>query len=130
MRKSLGDKRREISAEQIRHITDIYRAFKETEQSKIFVTTDFGYRKVTVERPLQLNFQANSERIERLKEQAAFQQLAISKKKDAKAKAKEEAEGRKQQKTIMAMLSAMPTTLFKARMPLKKNWTRRPGLLA
>jgi type I restriction enzyme M protein len=121
MRKSLGDKRREISAEQIGQITSIYHAFTETEQSKIFATTDFGYRKITVERPMHLNFQANSERIGRLKEQAAFQQLAISKKKDINTKTGEEAKGHKQQEAIMAMLSAMTSTLFKARDAFEKE---------
>jgi len=115
MRKSLGNKRREISAQQIEQITDLFMAFKEGEHCKIFDSTDFGYRKITVERPLRLNFQASSERIARLKDESAFQNLAISKKKQAKEKAKEEAEGRKQQDAIIAMLDKLPTTLFKAR---------------
>ncbi|HEY8477151.1 MAG TPA: class I SAM-dependent DNA methyltransferase, partial [Chloroflexota bacterium] len=45
MRRSLGDKRREISGEQIEEITRIYLSFEEGERSKIFDTTDFGYRK-------------------------------------------------------------------------------------
>src|SRR5438067_12146079 len=44
MRKSLGDKRREISKVQIGRITEIYLSFTEGEYSKIFDTTDFGYR--------------------------------------------------------------------------------------
>ena len=81
MRKSLGDKRREISAEQIQQVTRIFESFKEGEHSKIFATEDFGYRKITVERPLRLNFQASPERIERLKQEKAFLNLATSKKK-------------------------------------------------
>ncbi|HXF91828.1 MAG TPA: N-6 DNA methylase [Nitrospiraceae bacterium] len=95
MRRSLGDKRREISVEQIQQITDLFTAFKEGEHCKIFDTTDFGYRKITVERPLRLNFQAGPERMARLKEETAFKNLAVSKKKQAKEKAKEEEEGRK-----------------------------------
>jgi type I restriction enzyme M protein len=51
MRKSLGDKRREISKEHIGRITEIFLSFIDGEYSKIFDTTDFGYRKITVERP-------------------------------------------------------------------------------
>ena len=115
MRRSLGDKRREISAEQIAQITDLFTAFKEGEQCKIFDSTDLGYRKITVERPLRVNFQASPERIARLKGQTAFQNLAISKKKNAKEKAAEETEGRKQQAAILTMLGTLPAALFKDR---------------
>jgi type I restriction enzyme M protein len=53
MRKSLGDKRREISTEQIGEITRLFETFRECTQSRIFKTSDFGYRKITVERPLR-----------------------------------------------------------------------------
>lgn len=112
MRKSLGDKRREILLQQIEQITSLFTAYKEGEYCKIFNTTDFGYRKITVERPLRLNFQASPERIERLREQKAFQDLANSKKKDATAKAQEEALGRKEQEKILALLRNLPTTVF------------------
>ncbi len=56
MRKSLGQKRREVSDDHISQITDLYNAFEESEIVKIFDTTDFGYRKIVVERPLRLNF--------------------------------------------------------------------------
>jgi type I restriction enzyme M protein len=127
MRKSLGDKRREISPEHIKKTTEIHQAFAEGEHCKIFDTTYFGYRKITVERPLHLNFQASKERIERLKEQSAFQQLATSKKKEANAKAAEEAEGRKQQEAMLAMLSKMPATLYKDRPSFKKalDWAAK-----
>jgi len=115
MRRSLGDKRREISAEQIQQITDLFTAFKEDEHCKIFDTTDFGYRKITVERPLRLNFQASPERMARLKEETAFKNLAVSKKKHAKEKATEAEEGRKKQEAIVGMLKMLPSTLFKDR---------------
>jgi type I restriction enzyme M protein len=115
MRRSLGDKRREISPEQIAQITDLFMAFKEGEHCKIFDAKDFGYRKITVERPLRLNFQASPERIARLKDETAFQNLAISKKKNPKEKAAEEAEGRKEQATILTMLGTLPSALFKNR---------------
>ena len=52
-RKSLGNKRNDISPEQIQKITKIYGDFKESDVSKIFDNDAFGYRKITVERPLR-----------------------------------------------------------------------------
>ncbi|MCO7237542.1 SAM-dependent DNA methyltransferase, partial [Cobetia sp. Dlab-2-U] len=43
--------------------------------SKIFDTTDFGYREIRVERPLRLNFQVSEERLARLHNEKAFQKL-------------------------------------------------------
>ena len=54
LRKNLGSKNCELSDEDIRRICDTFRAFEETEQSKIFPNEAFGYWKVTVERPLRL----------------------------------------------------------------------------
>ncbi|MEA2034283.1 MAG: class I SAM-dependent DNA methyltransferase [Euryarchaeota archaeon] len=51
-RKSLGNKRNDISAEQIAEITRIYGEFQENDLCKIFRNEDFGYHKITVERPL------------------------------------------------------------------------------
>ena len=51
-RKSLGQKNNDISQAQIDTIVEIYNDFKETQKSKIFSTTDFGYRKVVVNQPL------------------------------------------------------------------------------
>ena len=51
MSKSLGNKRNEISNKQIAEITKIYGDFKPSEYSKIFDNKEFGYAKVTVERP-------------------------------------------------------------------------------
>jgi len=119
MRKSLGNKRHEISPEQIQQVVKTYLDFKPGEKSKVFKTTDFGYRKITIERPLRLNFQASAERIERLKQERAFVNLAVSIKKEAKAKAAEEAEGRRQQEAILAALRTMPGTPYKSRPPFE-----------
>lgn len=115
MRKSLGDKRREMTVEDLERISTLYQDFKEGEHSKIFRNEDFGYRKITVERPLRLNFQASAERIERLKDQTAFANLAVSKKKEKKEKEKEEREGKKVQAEILEALGTLPKTLFKDR---------------
>ena len=51
MKNSLGKKRNEISKEQIKSITEIYDSFKKGKFSKIFDNQDFGYTRITVERP-------------------------------------------------------------------------------
>lgn len=52
-RKALGNKRNDIAEDQIAEITKLYGDFREDEVSKIFDNADFGYTKVTVERPLK-----------------------------------------------------------------------------
>jgi len=79
MRKSLGNKRNELSPEHIAEITRLYGDFAEGPHCKIFANEDFGYARITVERPLRVSFQAAPERIERLKESAAFRRLTAPK---------------------------------------------------
>ncbi|MFB4165470.1 N-6 DNA methylase [Alteribacillus sp. JSM 102045] len=111
MRKSLGEKRHEISEEQIKEIIKLYGEFKEGEHVKIFDNEDFGYQKIVVERPLKLNFKADNERIKRLYEQKAFQNLAKTKKK-GEAGLKEEKEGQKKQQNIVKALQSMSDGLL------------------
>jgi type I restriction enzyme M protein len=63
MRKSLGSKRKLLSEAQIADIARLHDGFAETPTSKIFNTTDFGYRRITVERPLRLRFTVNAENL-------------------------------------------------------------------
>ena len=63
LRKSLGNKRNEISPEDRTEITKIYADFKETELSKIFDTTEFIYREYSVMQPLQRSYAITAERI-------------------------------------------------------------------
>ncbi len=111
MRKSLGDKRRQISVDQALQTRDLFTAYEDTEHSKIFPSTAFGYRKIIVERPLRLNFQFSTERVERLRLQKAFMDLAVSKKKQPDERASEEQAGRRLQDAIIAALSSPVTTL-------------------
>jgi type I restriction enzyme M protein len=64
MRKPLGEKRKEISPEQIDEITRICGEFEEGERVKIFGNEAFGYLRITVERPLRLRWEVSSETIE------------------------------------------------------------------
>ncbi|NBC49109.1 MAG: N-6 DNA methylase [Gammaproteobacteria bacterium] len=80
MRKSLGSKRREIPDAARAEIIRLYAGFVngesgESDVSKIFRTTDFGYREIRVERPLKLNFQVNEERLGRLADEKALKKL-------------------------------------------------------
>lgn len=106
MRKPLGDKRHEISEEQIGQITKIYGEFKPSKYCKIFPKEYFGYTQVTVERPLRLNFQASQGRIERLKQESAFENLAKSRR-SGKENAREIEEGEKAQAQITAVLESL-----------------------
>jgi type I restriction enzyme M protein len=54
LRKNLGKKNCELSGDDIKRICDAFLDFEETEQSKIFLNEAFGYRRVTVERPLRV----------------------------------------------------------------------------
>jgi type I restriction enzyme M protein len=128
MRKSLGDKRREIPVERALDILKILADFRdgdtrpvtkdgrqeEVAVSKIFPTTHFGFRKITVERPLRLNFETSPERVARLEEERGFKALAESKKRGM-AGEQEKAEGRAEQDAIRKLLQQMEDTLFKDR---------------
>ncbi|MCZ7590551.1 MAG: type I restriction-modification system subunit M [Gaiella sp.] len=76
MRKSLGEKRKAISSEQIEEITRLYGAFEKGEWVKIFPNEAFGYQRITVERPLRLRYTGDGA-LERLERSKAFAKLAI-----------------------------------------------------
>jgi type I restriction enzyme M protein len=62
MRRSLGDKRRELGEDDIAAVVCEYGNFAESETSKIFDNADFGYNRVPIERPLRLVYQMGTER--------------------------------------------------------------------
>ena len=133
MPKSLGNKRNKLGdptdrpsePDQIGEITRIFGNFKDGETrrfteddpiskqpvekarvvSKVFGTADFGFRRITVERPLRLDFQPNLERIARLEAERGFVKLATSNKKNEKARLAEIAEGKQRQAAIRKLLA-------------------------
>ena len=122
MKKSLNNKRNEIAEDQIHYLTRVYGNYRDGETaevqidgeietrviSRIFENREFGFLKVTVERPLRMNFKVTPERIAKLDGQTAFANLAKSKKrKDAEAAKREIDEGRKQQAAIRAILATL-----------------------
>ena len=111
MRRSLGNKRNEITEEQIREITRIYGEFKENEYCKIFDNEDFGYQKIVIERPLRLNFQVTEERINKLYNERAFENLAKSRKK-GEIGLKEIEQGKKLQQQIIDALQTMDSAIL------------------
>jgi type I restriction enzyme M protein len=111
MRKSLGNKRNEIGdgkdgkPDQIAEITRLYGDFQENDRSKILENEDFGYRQITVERPFQHSYQITTERIELLKTETGFQNLAKSKKHGTKA-AEEIEQGKTLQDAVLRSLAS------------------------
>jgi type I restriction enzyme M protein len=122
MSKSLNNKRNEITEDQIRQLTRVYGKHRNGETaevvmnhktgekatrtvSRILENREFGFLKVTVERPMRMNFEVTEGRIAKLDDQSAFANLATSKKrKDDKAAAREIKEGRQQQDAIRKAL--------------------------
>jgi type I restriction enzyme M protein len=144
MEKSLGNKRRRIGdpadkekdPDHIGELTKIFGSFRDGQKrkftvedpithqdverefvvSKIFDNEDFGYHKITVERPLRLNFRANAERIARLDDESGFKNLAVSRKKvGSKAYDEEVAAGKERQEEIRAFLRTLGNKLYKDR---------------
>lgn len=60
-KRSLGDKRRHMTADQVDEIVRAYGQFEEGARSKIFDNAAFGYTRVTIERPLRLRYQMTTE---------------------------------------------------------------------
>ena len=145
MKKSLGNKRNKIGdgdageRDDIGEITRIYGNFRDGETrtfteedavtkapvqrerivSKVFDNADFGFHKITVERPLRLSFQASPQRIARLEDESVFKNLATSNKKSETARREEIEAGRRRQDGMRALLAAFAEahgeTLYKDR---------------
>jgi type I restriction enzyme M protein len=76
MRKSLGEKRRELSAEQIDEVTKLHGAFAEGELVKIVDNEYFGYRTITIDRPLRAWWGVSAETWDGLVEDRALAKLS------------------------------------------------------
>jgi len=135
MKKSLGNKRNELSDDHIAEIVRLYGDFRHNAEcevpangsterrisSKIFRNRDFGYLKMTVERPLRLNFQASPERIERMQTESAFQNLTLSKKRSVEAQAEVRLKGEELQQQLLDALHGMESeTLYQSRQAFVK----------
>lgn len=152
MPKSLGNKRNKIGdpadrpsePDQIADITRLFGNFTDGETrtfteedpitkqpvqrvrvvSKIFDNADFGFHKITVERPLRLSFEVTAERLALLEGESGFAKLATSDKKNESARLKEIEAGRQRQETIRQFLAGFAATHGEAR------WQSRKAFLA
>ena len=147
MPKSLGNKRNKLGdptdrptePDQIGEITRIFGNFEDGEThsfteedpitrqpvektrvvSKVFDNADFGFHKITVERPLRLNFEPTLERVARLETERGFVKLATSNKKNEDRRLAEIAEGKQRQDAIRKLLADFAAqhgdTLYKDR---------------
>jgi type I restriction enzyme M protein len=147
MPKSLGNKRNKLGdpadrasePDQIGDITRIFGNFEAGEArtlteedpitkepvervhvvSKVFDNADFGFHKITVERPLRLNFQTTPERVARLEAESGFAKLATSTKKNEKSRIVEIEGGKRRQEEIRKLLARFAdehgATLYKER---------------
>ena len=142
MKKSLGDKRKQLGdggdgrPNHIAALTKLYGEFRDNVRmtvadirtnidpkrdqtksllvSRVFDNQDFGYLKITVERPLRLNFAVTDERIARFKESSAYVDLGTSLKRKDKVKiAAEEAAGSAEQQAILKVLEGMKPAFAK-----------------
>lgn len=76
MRKSLGSKRKYLSDEVLKEIVSLYSRYEDSPIAKIFPSTAFGYRRITVERPLKLAFYPHdTERLANLQTDKAWAKL-------------------------------------------------------
>lgn len=82
MKKSLGQKQNNMTKEHIDKITNLFLANKENDDCKIYDNTEFGYTKITIERPKSIELLVNDEKFQALKDKdeilAKLQELEIS----------------------------------------------------
>lgn len=110
MRKSLGSKRKQLSDEAINEIVALYSRYEASPIAKIFPTSAFGYRRITVERPLKLAFYPHdAERLAALQADKGWQKLDAS-----------------LQAAILAALPQLPAQLL-CREQFKKQLTKALG---
>ena len=106
MRKSLGNKRNELADKQIAEFVRIYGNFAES-GIRVFDNDDFGYRKITVERPLRLSFSATPEHLAAFEASRPFEGIATSRKSGKEGK-KEVDRGQAVQAELLAALRTLP----------------------
>lgn len=72
MDESLGEKRHKLTEDQIDEITNLFGDVEANCRSKVLDNEEFGYRRIVIDRPLRMSFQATEERIESLHDERAF----------------------------------------------------------
>lgn len=111
MRKSLGSKRKYLSDEVLKEIVSLYSRYEESSIAKIFPSTAFGYRRITIERPLKLAFYPHdTERLANLQADKAWVKLDGS-----------------LQAAILAALASFTDDKLLSRDKFKKQFTKALG---
>lgn len=84
LRKSLGDKTRELTAANIEDILSVYKTSEASDvvESKTFDTNEFGYRVITTEQPLRSKYIWNAEARSKLDSVASFTKLSEARQTD------------------------------------------------
>jgi len=72
MERGLGEKRHELTDDHIARITEIFGDLEANGRSRVLDSKEFGYRRIVIDRPLRMSFQATEERIESLHDERAF----------------------------------------------------------
>ena len=80
LRRSLGNKKNELTKEDREQIVQLYTDFKENEFVKIYDNNEFLYKEYTIMQPLQRSYAINDERIDRLNDDGGLNFSSISKK--------------------------------------------------
>ena len=111
LRMSLGNKRKELSPGHIDQLTHLYAEFKQGPNVRIIDNAALGFSRITVERPLRLNFQVSPERIRRLEDEGAWRNLGKSKKEGAAGEA-EIARGEALRVSMLDTLRGMDGTVI------------------
>lgn len=82
MKKSLGQKQNEMTKTHIDKITELFLTNRENDDCKIYDNAEFGYTKITIERPKSIEILLNDEKFQALKDKdkilAKLQELEIS----------------------------------------------------
>lgn len=101
LRRNLGKKRVELSEETLHEIVSVYAKGEPVDKlAQVFDLDDFGYTRVTVERPLRLRYEVTPERLQAFQKSKFFTSLVVTKKVGEKAKADIE-RGKQKQAAIL-----------------------------
>jgi len=79
LRKNVGEKRNELTSENINTIVHFYDDFEENDYSRIFTKEDFEFTTITIEQPLRLNWALTPERIDLALKVKTFEKLGTAK---------------------------------------------------
>ena len=119
LRKNLGNKRYKVSEEDLEKMIKEYSEYKKGEKTKIFESSEFGYRAVTIQRPLCLKFGITEESIQRVKNTKVFLNDSPSKKKGKRGEKENKAWQDLREKIFIALNALLGKTYISRDLFLK-----------